>query len=1004
MRKPWAWVIIVMVLCQLPILASRPPHKIDGADPAGIEGMHFPSWSPDGNWVAFSLYGDIWKVAAAGGQAQRLTIHEADDVKPRWSPDGKTIAFSSNRSGNFDIWTISAEGGNPTQVTFHSAWDSVSCWMPDSNWILFYSYRSGELNLWKIRKTGGLPVQITSDGGRDANMSPDGTRLVYCNGNASMWLKGYHGSANWEIFSVSLKENDIPQQLTRSTGNELYPCYSPDGQFVYYLHEEETAQQDGSKTPVYNLWRMDASGDNASQITSFTSDMITMDLSHDGKKIVFEKDFRLWQLDLDDGKAAVIPVIINSDTKSVQEITRVLAEGNEMGQWSPDSQQIAFALHGDIWVMPARGGEARQITSGQAKDQWPCFSPDGKKIAYFSNKSGNNDIYILELKTGEELQLTNHQSEDFFHSWSPDGKQIVFTSERSGNRDIWLLSSQGGIAQQLTDSPESEDDAVFSPDGKWILFDSGKGGNQEIWIMPADGTYKDARQLSQQGGLTQVPTCSPDEQWLAYETNDEEGNASIWIMPRNGGNAMKVMNQGSLPRWSPDGKWILFESERTGKKNIYRIEAPVEIKTGERIPFFAQVDVNLQEERARVFEEAWQAINQEFYDAKFHGVDWNNVKKKYQGLANQAQTNLEFDVLINRMVGELRSSHMGLDEMPSRPSKYETGYIGWELQEVPGTDKVLQVKEVLREGPADKAWIRSGDYVFQIAGKEMSANLSVAQLFNNQIGKDVKIFISSTLNPKDGRYVSVIPVNMMQIETLKYRHWLTERVQMVRQGCHGRVLYVHLTEMNATNLRKFREIVAETVERAEGMILDVRDNGGGLIHQELLDILMRRPFVAYQARGQQTRRLQPALYWDKPVVVLINEKSFSDAEVFAYAVKALKRGYLVGVPTAGGVIGTHDITLSNQAIFRVPRVGYYTLDGENMEGMGVKPDFAVAETPKDHAENRDPQLLKAIEVMMAQLDQGKASEPAKETEPGKPGKPEAPEENKPEEQQSSEGR
>lgn len=980
-----AWVIFCLAILQLPIFALRTPAKMEAGDAAGVEGMHFPCWSADGKWIAFSLHGDIWKVPASGGQAQRLTIHEADDVKPRWSPDGKTIAFVSNRSGNFDIWTISAEGSVPKQITFHSSWDSVSCWTTDGNWIVFYSYRDGEINLWKVKKDGGLPVQITKDGGRDGNVSADGTRIVYCNGSASMWLKGYRGAANWDIYSVSTNGGETPRRLTRFEGNDLCPIYSADGKFIFYLREDEMSLKDGSKAPVYNLWKMSNSGENPVQLTFSTTDLLTMDMTLDGKKLVFERDFRLWQLDLTDGKTGAIPIVINSDTKSEQEVSRLISEGNEMGQWSPDSQQIAFALGGDIWIMSARGGEARQLTSGPAKDQWPCFSPDGKYLAYFSNKAGNNDIYLMDIKTGEEAQLTNHNSDDFFHSFSPDGKYLLFTSERSGNRDIWMVASSGGIAQQLTDSPESEDDAIFTPDGKWILFDSGKGGNQEVWIMPANGTYKEARQLSQQGGLTQVPSCSPDNQWIAYETNDDEGNSSIWVIPHHGGNAMKVVSQGSLPRWSPDGKWILFESDRTGKKNIYRIEAPVEIKNGERIPFFAQLNVNLQEERARVFEEAWQAINQEFYDAKFHGVDWNNIKKKYQNLASQAQTSLEFIVLINRMVGELKSSHMGLDEA-GRPGKYETGYIGWELQEVAGTDKVLQVKEVMREGPADKAWIRRGDYVFQIAGKELGAQVNVDQLFNNQIGKEVKIFISSTLNPKEGRYVTVTPIDMNQIEASKYRHWLIERVQMVRQGCQGRVLYVHLTEMNAANLRKFREIVAETVERAEGMILDVRNNGGGLIHQELLDILMRRPYVAYQARNQPSKRLQPVLYWDKPVVLLINEKSFSDAEVFAYAMKALKRGYLVGVPTAGGVIGTHDITLSNQTVFRVPRVGYYTLEGENLEGMGVKPDFLVEETSKDRAENRDPQLLKAIEVMMTEIEHGKASEPAKEEEPAKESK------------------
>lgn len=954
----------------------------EGVQGPGVAGLRFPSWSPDSKWIAFSLYGDIWKVAASGGVAQRLTFHQADDLKPRWSPDGKSIAFASNRTGNFDIWLMPSEGGTPTQLTFHSTWDSISDWTPDGNWIIFHSYRSGDLEIWKVRKEGGIPVQVTFDGGRDASVSPDGSQIVYVRGDASLWTKGYKGSGNWDLYTISLKDKEPPKQLTTFEGNDLSPCYSPDGKMIFFLREDDVITKSGQKLPTYNLWQMSAAGENPTRITNFDTEIASPHFTPDGKKIVFEKDFRIWQIDFVEKKGNLVPITIQSDMRGEQEELRMLTDGNEMGHWSQNGEEIVFALQGDIWFMSARGGEARPIIRSRAKDQWPRLSPDGKFLSYFSNKSGNNDIYIIDLKTGEELQLTNHQADDFYQSWSPDGKSIVFSSERSGNRDIWLISSKGGIPRQLTDGPESEDDAVFSPDGKWIAFDSGKGGNQEIWIMPTEGNFKDAVQVTNHGGLTQVPSWSPDSKWLAYEHNDDQGLASIWVTPYTGGQSFKVTDQASLPCWSPDGKWILYESERTGQKNLYRVEAPVAIKTSERIPFFAKISVNLAQERRDVFEEAWQAIYQDFYDPKFHGVDWKEVKKKYEAVLPYMETELDFGVLVNKMMGELRASHTGMVE-PGMKSPVQTGYVGWELEEVAGYEKVLRVKDVLKDGPADKAWIRRGDYVFQIAGEEVSSKIALDRFLNNQIRKEVKVYISPTLEPRDGRYVSVIPVDMDHIEVLKYHHRLKERIQIVRQGGQGKVVYLHLSEMNVFNLRKFREVVMETADRAAGMILDIRNNGGGNIHQELLDVLSRKPYVSFQARGQ-AKRYQPMLYWDKPVVVLINEKSYSDAEVFAYAFKTLKRGYLVGTPTAGGVIGTRDITLPNQISFRVPRVGYYSLQGENLEGLGIKPDFIVPETPKDRLENRDPQLLKAIQVLMGEIEKQEKSE----TAPKEPVEPE----------------
>lgn len=962
--------IFIFVLC-VPIFLATAEDK----DLKSAQGMRYPAWSPDGNSIAFCLSGDIWKIPAQGGQAVRLTLHEADDLKPRWSPDGKYIAFSSNRNGNFDVWVIPSQGGTPRQITFHSEWDSISDWTSDGKWIVFFSYRSGGMEIWKVRPEGGIPVQITFDGGRDASVSPDGTKIVYTRGEASLWIKGYQGSSNWDIYSTSLEKGEPSVALTTFQGNDLSPFFSHDGKAIYFIRED-LADVAGKQTMVYNLWKMDLDGKNAARLSSVDFDIMNPHPSKDGQKIIYEKNFQLWQMSLSDFKETAIPVHIFSDKKSDQESTKIVSEGSEMGHWSPDSSQIVFVLQGDIWLMPSHGGMAIQLTKGPAKDQWPRFSPDGKSIAYFSNKSGNDDIYILELSSKKERQLTNHKSNDFFHSWAPDGKTIIFTSERSGNRDIWAIPSEGGIERQITNSPESEDDAVYSPDGEWIAFDSAKDGNQEIWIMPSNEDYSQAKQLTKQGGLTQVPSWSSDSRWIAFENNDTRGNSSIWLISLQGGQTMQVVNKATLPMLSPNGKWLMYESEKEGIKNLHTIEAPKEIVQGKRIPFYARQESNLKQERLDIFEEAWSAIEKDFYDPKFHGVNWLKTKEKYLPLIEDCETDMELYVLINRMVGELGASHMGITPEFEK-NKASTGELGWTLEEVEGI-RGLRVKNVLKDGPADKAWIRKGDYVFQIHGSLITRTIQLDQILNNTIDQEVRVFISPTKETKDGRYVKVVPTSINKIEEIKYYHWLNKRVEIVKQISSGRIVYIHLREMNHVYLRKFLEIIQKTVEKADGMILDVRNNGGGNIHQELIDVLMRRPFVQYQVRDKKMF-MQPELYWDKPVVVLINERSFSDAEVFPYAFQVLRRGYVVGMPTSGGVIGTKDITLSNKSIFRVPQVGYYTLDNKNLEGFGVKPDFIVPETPEDRQEDRDPQLLKAIQIMVEEISQSKKEVEKKET-------------------------
>ncbi len=961
------FILVLMVWLTAQCLFGYEPQekkRTEGGVPIP-QGTRFPCWSPDGNWIAFSFQGDIWKMPAQGGKATRLTLHEADDIKPRWSPDGKQIAFSSNRSGNFDIWTIPSDGGLPTQITFHSGPDFVADWTPDGNWIFFYAQRTGDVEIWKVSAKGGTPLQITYDGGRDPMLSPDGKTMVYIRGEVSLWMRGYQGASNWEIYLQRLDQEDVPRKLTDSLGNELSPFFSADGKTIYFLRETESIAKDGQKKFMYNLWRMDLDGQNQNQVTTLDQDIFFPMLSKDGQKIILEKDFQIWQLQLQDGKAIVIPLEIISDIRDNGETTRIISQGNEMAHWSPDMKEIVFALDGDLWIMPAGGGKARQITQGSGKDQWPRFSPDGKWIAYYSDKSGNDDIYLLNLATEEERQLTDDKSSDFFHSWAPDSKSIVFTSERSGNRDIWIVELSSGIPQQITNAPGPEDDAVISPDGKWLAFDSDKSGNQEIWVMPIKGKYpEDAVQLTKKGNLTQVASWSPDSQFLAYEHNDARGDSSIWVIARSGGPSMQVVDEGAMPCWSPNGKWLLYEKTEDDVKTTMRIPAPTGIHLGERLDFYAEVSIDTAKERMQIFEQAWTAIEKGFYDPKLHGVDWQKIKKIYTPLAENARTDWELEAVINRMVGEVQASHMGIQIEPD-PSKVVTGNLGWSLEPVPGRP-FYQVKSVVKDGPADKAWIRSGDYVFEIAGKLFADNLSIDELLNNTIGKEIKIFISPTLDPYQGRYVKLTPVTSETIEQLQYHQWVRERIQMVKEGCEGKVIYIHLQEMNQEYLQHFLQMVQKTMDLAEGMILDVRNNGGGNIHQELLDVFIRQPYLLYQVRDQK-RMPQPSLYWDKPVVLLVNERSFSDAEVFPYAFQALKIGYVVGMPTAGGVIGTHDMHFSNRVTFRVPQVGYYTLDGRNLEGFGVQPDFIVPETPTDRKEGRDPQLLKAMQVVLHEI-------------------------------------
>jgi len=569
---------------------------------------------------------------------------------------------------------------------------------------------------------------------------------------------------------------------------------------------------------------------------------------------------------------------------------------------------------------------------------------------------------------GAGLQrVTFDKKGDFFHDWHPGGHMLVFCSERSGNKDIWAVDMRTGERKQLTRDGKNDDDPVYSPDGKWIAFDSGRTGTQNIYVMASNGAGK--KRLTS-GKFDQVPSWSPDGKHLAFERNETDQGSTIWVVSKNGGPAMQVAAGGSGPRWSPKGDLIAFNHRSGNRRMIYMVAAPAKIVTGQPLSFTARIEVEMGQERLQAFQEAWTAIRDSFYDPKLHGVDWKAIRAKYEPVARTLRTTRELNGLIDRMLGELKASHMGIWGGPYskvRNATSATGYLGWKL--APSDEGAFRVEEVLPNGPADKVWIREGDYVFEVDGKALKPALSLERILAGKARREVAVRVGPTPDREASRVVKVKTLDWGRVRGVEYKNWLEKRKDAVKKA-GDKLGYIHLRMMGDKDLDFFKREIGGSLKGTEGLILDVRNNGGGHIHQDLLDILTRKPFGAYHPRGGK-KTYQPALYYTRPVVVLINERSFSDAEVFPTGFKALERGVVVGVPTNGGVIGTGSTTLINGATLRLPRVGWFSMEGKNLEGMGVKPDVLVEETPEDILAGRDPQLARAIQVLEELIERGK---------------------------------
>jgi len=958
-------------------------------------GLRYPSLSPDGKKVAFAYRGDIW-VADVDGKspALRLTIHEAQETLPRISPDGKTVLFASMRYGGYDLFTMPLEGGEATRITFHGALEIPCDWSADGKKVLFASNRDPSpygLDLYEMPAAGGAVRRLTFDGARDGTYSPDGKTVVYTRGFNTIYQDNYEGSANYDLYTIPVA-GGLPTRLTKTDGNERTPFYSPDGKEIWYVAEEKG---------VANFYAMPATGllDPAAkrrQLTKFTGvDVQRPEIAWDGKTAVYERWGQLFTSDLTSSapKAEIIPLVVKGDSRHSGVTSRTVTSGAEQVDVSKDATTMVFSLHGDIWMTSGSGGNARRLTSGKEKDEWPRLRPDGAALAFQSDRSGNSDIWLMDLKTGALRQLTNDKADDFFHSWSPDGRSLVFSSERSGNRDIWRMDVESGEATRLTKHNAADDDPVWSPDGRSIAFDSGRDGNQAIYVMDADGS--NIRRVTNGSGFLQVPNWSPDGSMLAYEEfNPANGRSGgIFVIGSSGGQSMRISRDGQAACWSPRGDYIYFSVGDRGREEIYRVPAPVSVENREKVPFMGTVEVDEREALGTLFDEAWEALGNGFYDPKMHGVDWKQMRAKYRDMAIDAENKDEFHNVMRQMLAELNASHLGIfgGERTSNSveaHRVESGYLGLDFADGPGQSGGRKVASVFPKGPADQAGLRVGDEVVQLNGKDVKADTDLDKVLLGTVGKEVRVgFRPITAEGQgDVRSATIKPIDWGTLRTMRMASWLAGNARTVGKETKGRVGYIHLSAMNPENLAKFQRAVANwnRSPRVKGMIIDVRENGGGNIHQQLMEILTSRPFARVSMRGSPVKMPQPQLYWDKPVVVLINERSFSDAEVFPYIFQEMKVGKVVGMPTPGGVIGTNDITLSDGTVFRIPRTGYFGMDGTNLEGYGVKPDYLVELTPEDRIKERDPQLDKAIEVVEAEIEAAaKASKPTK-PKPDKP--------------------
>jgi tricorn protease len=500
--------------------------------------VRYPSYN--NGRIAFTYLGDIWTADENGQNVQRLTVNKARDAYPRFSPDGKWIAFSSDRNGNLDVFIIPSGGGTAKQLTYHSADDTVLGWTPDGRGVLFSSQRGEDFMgmLYVVSVDGGMPWRAGPDMGNAASFSQDGKHIAYNPKGQVYWRKYYRGAYATDVWIEDVSTRKFTQ-LTDFDGQDSWPMWSNDGG-IYFVSD-----RDGNG--LTNIWRAAENGGRAERVTAFKGgDVRFPSISADGRVIVFEHDFGIWKLDTGSKKVTPIHLDINAETEENATETRAFTSEADDFDLAPNARRIVVSVHGEIFTVPVEEGDIKQITESPARERNVNYSPDGKWLAFISDRSGREELYVVAVDgTGEAQKLTDIDALKFGYNWSPDSKEIAFTSSDSKLRKINVTSKQ--IAEIDSSRYGNISTPEWSPDSKLLAYSKQDASRtSDIYLIASSGEDKQAHKVTFDSYDERSPRFAPDGRKLFFIRSDSTGGGG------GGGNASVQIYSVGLERLERD--------------------------------------------------------------------------------------------------------------------------------------------------------------------------------------------------------------------------------------------------------------------------------------------------------------------------------------------------------------------------------------------------------------------------------------------------------------------
>jgi tricorn protease len=974
-----------------------------------------PRFSPDGRWIAFTADAegnkDVYVVPASGGTPRRLTFHPADEWVVDWHPDGTRIVFRSNASSFLPkinrLHIVPFRGGMVQVMELPEAdlagYDDAGgtlAFCPTRSDALVRGYRGGAVpEIWTFDLAARTSERLLSDGSVNHHPVWIGNRIYFVSD------KGDERQSNlWAYDTAAGKARQV-------TFFREWPVRWPSkgGGLIVFENEGRLAIFDdrrGTVRAVNIEIRRAGDPSDAAEVDVRRLVSGAPALSPDGRKVILSARGDLFLLEPDRGVT--------------RNLTRTPGASERRPQWNPAGGSFAYvsdATGEDQIYVSGEGADTAPVQvsrCGVGRIGSLSWSPDGRMIG-FSDHRASYHVLDVETHVAKKIFFNAYQGSIPFAtaSWSPDSRWLAYTlGGPSWFASVYLYSLDQDRSFRVTDGSVSASEPQFDPAGRYLYWVADGKVNVEdsYWdgehhrVNPSIIVAATLRREApapfgpEAGDAGTVAPPSPvridleglGERIVPLPVEDSsydglravEGGLIYRSSPSAGGSSYKLLDlaSGKETTLLPDA-FHLVPAARSSRA-AYRSDSGIgllELRTGETA---GDAPLDLSGLRARldrrlewneIFQDSWRILRDFFFDDGMRGVDWAAVRSKYEPLLPHVASRQELSRLLEEMFAELGHSHIEISggDLPVAANRGH-GLLGIDLAPDPAT-RLYRIARIYRGWNGDPDWtspmtlpgmnVKEGDFLLAIDGTELREGVNPDELLLGKAGREVVLTVHSGPSLEGARRLTVKPAAYTESggDRLRYIDWVTRNREAVARASGGRIGYIHLADTYVPGVAQFFRQAYPQLDK-EGLILDLRFNGGGYSPVWMIDRLSRPVIFRSRLPHGKAPILEPDPVFPGIKACLVNESVESSGETFAAMFRQRGIGPIIGRRTAGALASTGGMRLVDGGVLVYPAEGKGTIENE-----GVAPDIEVRNLPEETISGVDRELERAVTELMQRL-------------------------------------